>query len=83
MISMLWIPPLTPQCYLPFDSLLSSQAAKVWVQAQNWWKSEAEWWEWIASGEKDTFYIPSDPETYYERVGGWEGWDEFLGVQGC
>ncbi|GMH53607.1 hypothetical protein TrLO_g213 [Triparma laevis f. longispina] len=55
------------------------EAAKAWVQAQNMWKTQEEWWDWIASGEKHTFYIPSDPETHYRRVGGWEGWDVFLG----
>ena len=63
----------SPPRHLPYD------AAKKWVQAQNMWKSQEEWFEWIAEGEKSVFYIPSDPENYYRRIGGWEGWDKFLG----
>ena len=32
-------------------------------------------------GEKRNSYIPSDPEEYYMRVGGWRGWEHFLGVE--
>mmetsp|Transcript_17315 Transcript_17315/g.36169 ORF Transcript_17315/g.36169 Transcript_17315/m.36169 type:complete len:297 (-) Transcript_17315:174-1064(-) len=52
-----------------------------WVQAWgNRWTSAEEWNDWIASGEKRNSYIPSRPEEYFTRIGGWVSWEHFLGV---
>ena len=38
---------------------------------------EADWREWISSGEKRNPYIPSSPDVVYADTG-WSGWENFL-----
>lgn len=58
--------------YLPFDECCK------WVRANGMWKSQNEWFEWVAMGEDLSPYIPTRPDEYYSRLGVWRGWDFFL-----
>jgi len=42
--------------------------------------TEAEWRDWIESGEKRNPYVPSQPDEVYSKEG-WAGWANFL--NGC
>lgn len=59
--------------FLPYEE------CRKWVQA--WgsrWKSEDDWRQWIAMGEKRNPYIPSRPDEYYGSQ--WISWEHFLGM---
>jgi len=58
--------------FLPYEE------CRKWVQAWGWWKTEEEWKNWIATGEKRNSYVPTRPDEYYSKIGKWKGWDHFL-----
>ena len=58
---------------------LPYKEARKWVQAWGGrWKTESDWKEWIADGEKRNSYIPARPDEYYTRTGQWISWRHFL-----
>lgn len=57
-------------------SFLSYSDAASWARRMALWSSKQEWDDWIASGEKSTPYIPSNPEAYYGDA--FQGWHHFL-----
>ena len=59
-----------PRRFLPFP------AARQWARAM-FMTDEADWREWIESGEKRNPYVPSYPDEVYADKG-WAGWDDFL-----
>jgi len=61
--------------FLPYDE------CRKWVQAIGRWKTEEDWTDWIAMGEKRNAYIPSCPDQYYGGRGEWISWEHFLGTQ--
>jgi hypothetical protein len=58
--------------FLPYEE------CRKWVQAWGRWKSEDDWRQWIALGEKRNSYIPSRPDEYYGNQ--WVSWEHFLGL---
>ena len=44
------------------------------------WKSEQDWKDWIADGEKRNSCILARPDEYYGARSEWISWDHFLGV---
>jgi len=58
--------------FLPYEE------CRKWVQAFGRWKSEQEWRDWIAMGEKRNSYIPSRPDDYYGDQ--FVSWQHFLGT---
>eukprot|EP00538_Stauroneis_constricta_P001961 CAMPEP_0119562204 /NCGR_PEP_ID=MMETSP1352-20130426/19727_1 /TAXON_ID=265584 /ORGANISM="Stauroneis constricta, Strain CCMP1120" /LENGTH=108 /DNA_ID=CAMNT_0007610551 /DNA_START=252 /DNA_END=574 /DNA_ORIENTATION=- len=60
--------------FLPYEE------CRKWVQAFGRWKSEEDWVDWIAMGEKRNAYIPSRPDEYYGERGEWISWEHFLGT---
>jgi len=56
--------------FLPFI------AARQWARAM-YFTDEADWREWIDSGEKRNPYVPRFPDEVYANSG-WSSWDDFL-----